>query len=143
MSIRIGQQLKKHRSAKKLTQAELAEKVGCATITIRQYENDSRTPGLGMLQKLAYALGVRMEDLTGLETFDTGADFDKRRKELLSQAQTAGDSADSLAIINTTDLRACICNVLDQLNEEGQKKAAERVAELAEVPKYRKDAAKG
>ena len=73
----------------------------------------------------------------------TGADFDKRRKELLSQAQAAGDSADSLAIINTTDLRAFICNVLDQLNEEGQRKAAERVAELAEVPKYRKDAAKG
>lgn len=139
----IGERIREIRKAQGLTQKELGHRLGLSYQSIAQWENGLRSPKLETILKIAQALGVRMEDLTGLETFDTGADFDKRRKELLSQAQAAGDSADSLTIIHTTDLRAFICNVLDQLNEEGQKKAAERVAELAEVPKYRKDAAKG
>ena len=76
MDVHVGKQIKKSRLERKMTQAELAEKVGCATITIRQYENGSREPGLAALQKIAFALGVRIEDLIEVETFDTGVDFD-------------------------------------------------------------------
>lgn len=99
-------------------------------------------PRIETIIKIAGALGVRIEDLTGLETFDTGADFDKRRKELLSQAQAAGNNADRLTIIHTKDPRKFIDFALDRMNEEGRAKVAERAAEVLEVPKYRKDAPK-
>lgn len=135
MDTRVGAQIKKYRIKSKLTQAELAEKVGCATITIRQYENSARTPGLVALQKIAYALKCSVEDLAGLETFDTGAEFDARWKELTKDA-----NGESMKIIHTTDPRKFIDFALDQMNEEGKTKVAERAAEVLEVPKYRKDA---
>lgn len=134
MDMHVGKQIKKSRLERKMTQAELAEKVGCATITIRQYENGSREPGLAALQKIAFALGVHIEDLIEEETFDTGAEFDERWKELAESA-----NGESLTVVRTTDLRKSINHALDQMTEEGQIKVAERAAEVLEVPRYRKD----
>ena len=137
MEANTGAQIKKYRTARKMTQSELASKVGCATITIRQYENNSRTPGLVTLQKLAFVLKCRIEDLVGIQTFDTGAEFDERWKELTKNA-----NGESLTVVHTTDPRKFIDFALDQMTEEGQTKVAERAAEVLEVPRYRKDAPK-
>lgn len=40
----IGQSIQEARKKAKLTQKELAEKVGIATITVQQYERGVRTP---------------------------------------------------------------------------------------------------
>lgn len=138
----IGEKIRSARISANMTQAELAEKLGVAYQNIGQIESGKRKPKLETIVKIAYALGCRVEDLIGLETFDTGAEFDKRRKELLSQAQDAGDSADRLTIIHTKDPRKFIDFALDQMNDEGRAKVAERAAEVLEVPKYRKDAPK-
>lgn len=138
----IGEKIRSARISANMTQAELAEKLGVAYQNIGQIESGKRKPKLETIVKIAYALGCRVEDLIGLETFDTGAEFDERRKELLSQAQAAGDRADRLTIIHTKDPRKFIDFALDQMNEEGRAKVAERAAEVLEVPKYRKDAPK-
>lgn len=138
----IGEKIRSARISANMTQAELAEKLGVAYQNIGQIESGKRKPKLETIVKIAYALGCRVEDLIGLETFDTGAEFDERRKELLSQAKAAGDRADRLTIIHTKDPRKFIDFALDQMNEEGRAKVAERAAEVLEVPKYRKDAPK-
>ena len=45
-----GELIKQARQNSKMTQKELAEKVGIATITIQQYERGVRTPKIETLQ---------------------------------------------------------------------------------------------
>ena len=49
------------RTAKKLTQKELAVKVGTTQSAIARYENGSYSPTLAFIHKLAEALEVRFE----------------------------------------------------------------------------------
>ena len=133
----LGENIKKARKNKGLKQVELAEIVGISVNSVRLYESDKVKPKLATIQCIAHALGVCLDDLLGgIETFDSGEEFDNRRKELLEKA---GD--ESLTVIHTTDPRKIIESALNQLNDEGQLKAAERVSELTEIPRYRKDAA--
>lgn len=59
----FGNNIKRIRIEQNLTQKELAEKIGCAEITIRQYEADKRQPNINQLHKLATALKVPTEYL--------------------------------------------------------------------------------
>lgn len=131
----IGEKIKAARIAAHMTQADLAKILGVAYQNIGQWESGKRNPKLDTIIKIACALGIRYDDLVGLETFDTGAEFDTRWKELTKDA-----NGESMKIIHTTDPRKFIDFALDQMNEEGKIKVAERAAEVLEVPKYRKDA---
>lgn len=79
------------------------------------------------------ALGIHVEDILGLESFDSGAEFDKRWKEI-----TESPSDETITVIHTKDPQTAITAALDQLNEEGQQKAVERVTELTEIKRYKK-----
>lgn len=63
----IGERIKQARKAAKLTQAQLAEKSGTATITIHQYESGKRKPRTEQLQAIAAALGVSVDSLLSEE----------------------------------------------------------------------------
>ena len=63
----IGQSIQEARKKAKLTQKELAEKVGIATITVQQYERGVRTPQIETLQKIAQALNIDVGILYGVE----------------------------------------------------------------------------
>lgn len=67
---KIGERIRDGRKRAKMTQAELAQKVGLATITIRQYESGKRIPKIQTLVKLAAALNVPAESLYYEPTFD-------------------------------------------------------------------------
>ena len=58
----FGQLIKSSRMAFGLTQAELARRVGCATITIRKIEADALRPSIQIGERLAMALDVPLED---------------------------------------------------------------------------------
>lgn len=131
----IGDRIREFRKSRGLTQKELGERLGLSYQAIAQWENNLRKPKTETIIKIACALGIRYDDLVGLETFDTGAEFDARWKELTKNA-----NGESMKIIHTTDPRKFIDFALDQMNEEGKIKVAERAAEVLEVPKYRKDA---
>ena len=62
-AINIGDNIRKVRKAHGLSQIELAERIGVAPITIRQYENGKRSPKLETIAKLAQALDVSIVDL--------------------------------------------------------------------------------
>ena len=66
----VGGKIKAARKAKGLTQGQLAQKSGVATITIRQYETGKRQPRLEQLQKIADALDVSISYLLGIVDID-------------------------------------------------------------------------
>jgi transcriptional regulator with XRE-family HTH domain len=59
----IGQQLRARRHALGLSQAALAAKAGVSRIFVEKIEAGVRTPSWGTLERLAQALGCRV-DLT-------------------------------------------------------------------------------
>lgn len=60
---KLGAKVATYRRLAKLTQAELAEKVGVAVETISRLERGSVIPSLARLEQIAAALGVDMPDL--------------------------------------------------------------------------------
>jgi len=59
----IGRNIRDYRKQKRLTQKQLAELAGVASITISQYEIGRRQPKISQLEKIANALGASVDDL--------------------------------------------------------------------------------
>ena len=87
----LGQNIKKYRKEKKMTQKELATLVGVNEVTIRSYEAEKYRPKIGTLQKIAEALDVSLVALDPVlyeNTFDkkVGQNIaNMRNKKNLSQ----------------------------------------------------------
>lgn len=111
----IGRYIREERKKKGLTQAVVAERAGIAVNSLRLYEAGKRFPNVEQLQRIANAIDV---DVFSLMDFDTATQFLENRMN--SRAET-------------------LLAAFDQLNDEGQNKAVERVEELTEIPKYQKE----
>ena len=61
--MKLGERIKAARKDVKMTQAELAQKIGLATGTIQQYELGKREPRIEIIQKLCTALDVSFSTL--------------------------------------------------------------------------------
>ena len=114
-----GELIKAARKKAGMTQAQLAEKLGISYVGVSQWENDLRNPKLDTLQRIAAALGVPVQDLI--------SDWEAVDKEDFKRVFIYGEG-----------IKDRIDAALDRLNDEGQEKAAERVEELTEIPKYQK-----
>ena len=68
MVINLGTRLKMLRTQKKLTQEQVAERIGTSKAVISSYEVASRYPSYNMLIKLAVLYGVTTDYLLGLDT---------------------------------------------------------------------------
>lgn len=111
----IGENIREARLKKGWTQKQLGDKCNMADSAIRRYESDRGNPTIETLKRIAKALEV---DPFSLMDFDTASQviFDR---------------------INNTNER--LFTAFNQLNDEGQQKAVERVEELTEIPKYKKE----
>lgn len=63
----IGENIKKYRKLAKMTQEELAEKIGANRVTIARYENGNYLPSVPAIHALADALGVTESILSGID----------------------------------------------------------------------------
>lgn len=63
MSNKLGENIKKYRKKKGLTQKQLGESIGLSTVAIKNYENNQREPKLDIIDKIATALGIKRLDL--------------------------------------------------------------------------------
>lgn len=111
----VGSNIRDARLKKSMTQKQLGDKCGMADSAIRRYESDRGNPTLETLKRIANALEV---DPVSLMDFDMASDYLSERMN--SRAQI-------------------LLSAFDQLNDEGQCKAVERVEELTEIPKYQKE----
>lgn len=117
-----GQLIKAARKKAGVTQEELGKKIGVSGSSMAQWENDLRNPKLDTLQRIASALGVPVQELI--------SDWEAVDKEEFKDVFIYGKGL--------TTPKDRIDAALDRLNDEGQEKAAERVEELTEIPKYQK-----
>ena len=58
-----GSTIRQLRESRKLTQAELAEKIGVSSKTISKWETAKGLPDISLLQPLAQALGISVIEL--------------------------------------------------------------------------------
>ena len=63
----VGARVRAVREGRSLTQAEVAERAGVRWLAISRLENGHTRPRPGTVRKLAEALGVPVETLTGAE----------------------------------------------------------------------------
>lgn len=82
----IGRRIKAERAARKMTQEQLAEKVGLSTITIRQYEAGVRQPSYKILRRIAEALSISLHEL-----LDDSVDSDANVIAVKLDTDTDGD----------------------------------------------------
>ena len=61
----IAEKIKNLRTAKKITQSELAERVGITKATISAYENGTRLPSYDVLIKIAQLFHVSLDNILG------------------------------------------------------------------------------
>lgn len=135
----IGERIKLLRKQKKISQKDLAQKLGITSNTLYRYEHGDISISLEMLVNIAKALEVSTSELM----YDS----------LSQAAQTAYNSntniqetaIETLEAITETGIdiprdirKAKLLSSFDLLNDEGQKTAVARVEELTEVPKYKK-----
>ena len=80
----VGQQIRNHRRANKMTQKELGIKIGVKHNTISSYENGTNEAEQNTLFSIANTLNISINDLfPPVEYLDeTGNDFVKERKEI-------------------------------------------------------------
>lgn len=128
--MKLGDKIKSKRKERGLSQEELANKCGLNRNSIYKYEKNETIPKLDQIKKIAKALDVPVNDLTDLNTFDAKYNKDGQLAEEVkifeTISKTFGENASALV------------NDFNRLNEVGQAKASEYVADLTEQKKYLK-----
>lgn len=119
----IGENIRRFRMARKLTQKELGELIGTTQQMIAQYENGKRNPKLETVSKIADALHTPIERFSdhtrGFAIFNISDFFDdnpSEKQELYKKLQIHYNS----------------------LNQSGKKEAVKRVEELTRLEEYTK-----
>lgn len=129
----IGDNIKKYRKQNKLTQKQLAEKLGKSYSVIQKYEIGIIEPPLDMLKQIAFAFGIPVSYL--LDEVDS---YPYSQQEVI-----AAIMENNLKIIMNDDTpQSKILFALDKLNQTGKETAVQRVEELTQIEKYTKSDSK-
>lgn len=121
MSVSFGQYLKEHMKAQRITQAELAEKVGVARSTISMYTSDISFPPADVLSKIEAMLC-----LDHVEVLSVSA---KQREDMRNVVKSQVKEAYGKEAIE-------ILEAFPYLTRPGKEKLLERVSELLEIKRY-------
>ncbi|MDR3013679.1 MAG: helix-turn-helix domain-containing protein [Chitinispirillales bacterium] len=110
MSLSLGQRIVKYRKKAGFSQKGLAEAAGVTPTALNYYEKGKREPNISIIKNIAKALDITGDALLGIEP----------QPDLIIQ------NRDEYTFLHT----------FRTLNDLGQKRALENVADLSEVPKY-------
>ena len=175
----VGDNIRKARIARALTQKQLGDLCGMADSAIRRYEIGKGNPKHETLQRIANALNVTTgyllgiddinakdiidamkrgdyriaEDLMGLPVGALGPVGNEAQEEIEYQLREERHAKElllnKLRIFFSSKYNKLtdqdylsiesLIAAFSQLNNEGQAKAVERVEELTEIPKYKKE----
>lgn len=140
-----GELIRKYRKKNNLTQEQLAEKCGMATITIRQYENGKRTPQIEQLSKIARELDISVIDLmdeadrktTFFQNFLINMTCEYPSVVAFLEHGTVECFSASDAPERHDFLRS-IFSYLNNLNDDGQQKVVDYAGDLVASGKYQR-----
>lgn len=153
----IGEDIKRTRKYRGLTQKKLGELCGIAESNIRKYENGKQNPKKETLQKIANALNARVfydcitHQLTLIPLGNNQSPADSYPD--IIERLTRGERLSPMELLILGDLmheneRSAqnypknfrrIEFAYSQLNESGQEKAADYTEDLTKIPEYRKE----
>ena len=91
----VGKKLQELRKARKLTQQQLAEKMGVTRATVSNYEVGRRAPHLSELKRFAEFYGVGL-DYFGVASTDEIFDLLSRAKAVFENDSISKDAKDEL-----------------------------------------------
>lgn len=123
MGFNVGENIKKFRKLKGLTQKELAEKLGITQQSVAQYERTNKLPKLETLLYIAGALDIT---LNGLLFGESDLESEKALEKAMEETAKWNDKIVKRALIEH----------YNKLNKLGREKAVERVYELTQVKEY-------
>ena len=125
----MNNRIRELRKERKLTMKQLGERRGLAERTFSQYETGKRELDHKTLVKISEFFHVSVDYLLG-HVSEPWFYLDTERilREINSYDEEMPQDASKQHLLTA----------FDQLNEEGQTKAVERVEELTEIPKYQK-----
>ena len=136
---KVGAFIAQCRKEHNWTQKELGEKMGISGSLVGQYERGVVNPKYETIIRFADALNVEPRDLLGR------AFTDVVNPEIERLARNADDTTETRLYFSGRVVQMTIQDRLNEafseLNKEGQKVAVERVKELTQIPKYKKDPA--
>lgn len=131
-----GIRIREQRTEKGLTLKNLADKLDVQYQTIQAWESGKRMPKEETIQKIAGALGVTADYLAG------------RTREPHTRIATQEDiervfggvsykTRDGVGVFSRSD--GALMHYFNLLNDEGKAVAVDRVKELSEIPRYKRD----
>lgn len=124
--------LKQLRIQNKMTQQEVADRLGVTKAAISKYETGQRSFDK-YARQLADVLGA---DLSYLLTGKTMEEWQAMHRECAERAEQEDREYWESELL--PDSARALIPLLEQLNDEGQAEAVKRVGELAEIPRYRR-----
>jgi transcriptional regulator with XRE-family HTH domain len=130
----IGENIKRIRKEKGLTQKQLGELCNINEANIRKYENGKQNPKIETIDRIAFALDVKIVDIMGFEYFDSITDLDKLRKDISQLEQF-----EKLFISIYSKEEYDTFMQYSVLTEEGAKKVRAYINDIFSNPKYRID----
>lgn len=131
-----GIRIREQRTEKGLTLKNLADKLDVQYQTIQAWESGKRMPKEETIQKIAGALGVTADYLAGR----TRAPHTRIATQEDIERVFGGVSyktRDGVEMFSHP--KAVLIQYFNLLNDEGKAVAVDRVKELSEIPRYKKD----
>ena len=123
--------LKMLRIAHNFTQQDIADAIGVTKATISKYETEKQKISSEAAEKLGALFNVEpLYLLTGKHSFEWIAQLER---EVIIGTEQERAYWEGIILSGTL---AEIAPLLDLLNEEGKKRAVERIEELTQIPKY-------
>ncbi len=144
-----GKIMRRARKKQGLTQAELAEKAGVSTMTIRRYESGDRQPRLEEALKISRALGLALKDLfSGLELDQMKHEVKQITITLQGLGELAAQTPVGREVLRYTSALESALPERDaqaaaglifffvRLNEKGREKVAAYAEDLTRIGEY-------
>lgn len=126
----VGEKVKQIRKEKGLTQKALGELLSISEGMVRQYELGIRNPKIETIEKIASALKISPFEIMGYSYWDEKYNPDGKLAEEVKVIQQVEKEFGQDAFI--------LLQYYSKLNEKGQKKAINDLADMTEIEKYKK-----
>lgn len=138
MGVNVGDQIKKFRIEKGLTQEELADAIGNTKAAISRYELNQRQPRMDQLIEIAKALDVLVVDLLGpYDGPPLPGLVDGDKMEDVAPVDIPSNFKATGTLHVRVRARKRIDNAVDQMTPEGQDKVADYAEDI--LPRYRRE----
>lgn len=125
----VGENIKRIRKEKKITQKQLAVSSGLSVTSIQYYECGKFKPKFEQVERIAEAMNVSPFEIMGAEYWDMTENVQRISNEAAA-LDSVGSAYGEQSVQLLTDFLS--------LNEQGRQKAIDYITDLTEQPKYKK-----